>query len=73
MQSTNTILMVKPSAFSFNEETALNNHFQKADQSQTPSQIKTRAVSEFDSMVSMLQKIGVEVIVVDHDNGTRNP
>ena len=29
--STNTILMVKPSAFSFNEETALNNHFQKAD------------------------------------------
>ena len=41
MHSTNTILMVKPSAFSFNEETAVNNHFQKADQSQTASQIKS--------------------------------
>ena len=40
MQSTNTILMVKPSAFRFNEETAVNNHFQMADQSQTATQIK---------------------------------
>ena len=48
MQSTNTILMVKPSAFSFNEETALNNHFQKQVSHKQPSQIKTRAVSEFD-------------------------
>ena len=73
MQSTNTILMVKPSAFSFNEETAVNNHFQKADQSQTPSQIKTRAITEFDSMVSTLRKNGVEVIVIDHNNGIETP
>ena len=33
MQSTNTILMVKPSGFRFNEETAVNNHFQIADES----------------------------------------
>ena len=73
MQSTNTILMVKPSAFRFNEETAINNHFQMADQSQTATQIKNKAVHEFDGMVSILQKNGVEVIVVDHDNGTETP
>ena len=44
-----------------------------ADQSQTATQIKNKAVHEFDCMVSMLQKIGVEVIVVDHDNGNETP
>ena len=73
MQSTKTILMIKPSAFRFNEETAVNNHFQFADQSQTATQIKNKAVQEFDGMVSILQKNGVEVIVVDHDNGTETP
>ncbi len=73
MQSTNTILMVKPSAFRFNEETAVNNHFQMADQSQTATQIKNKAVHEFESMVSMLQKNGVKIIIVDHDNGTETP
>ena len=73
MQSTKTILMIKPSAFRFNEETAINNHFQFADQSQTATQIKNKAVQEFDGMVSILQKNGVEVIVVDHDNGTATP
>ena len=73
MQSTNTILMVKPSGFRFNEETALNNHFQMADESQTVTQIQHNAVNEFQSMVSMLQKNGIEVIVIDHENGAETP
>ena len=73
MQSTNTILMVKPSGFRFNEETAVNNHFQIADESKTVAQIQNKAVNEFDSMVSLLQKNGVEVIVIDHDNGAETP
>ena len=73
MQSTNTILMVKPSGFRFNEETAVNNHFQIADESQTVAQIQNKAVNEFDSMVSLLHKNGVEVIVIDHDNGAETP
>ena len=56
MQSTNTILMVKPSGFRFNEETAVNNHFQIADESQTVAQIQNKAVNEFNSMISLLQK-----------------
>ena len=64
MQSTNTILMVKPSGFRFNEETALNNHFQMADESQTVTQIQHNAVNEFHSMVSLLQKNGIEVLGV---------
>ena len=73
MQSANTILMVKPSGFRFNEETAVNNHFQIADESQTVAQIQNKAVNEFDSMVSLLQKNGIEVIVIDHDNGAETP
>ena len=73
MQSTNTILMIKPSGFRFNEETALNNHFQMADESQTVTQIQHNAVNEFHSMVSLLQKNGIEVIVIDHGNGAENP
>ena len=73
MQSTNTILMVKPSGFRFNEETALNNHFQMADESQTVTQIQHNAVNEFHSMVSLLQKNGIEVIVIDHGNGAETP
>ena len=65
--------MVKPSGFRFNEETALNNHFQLADESQTVIQIQHKAVNEFDSMVSLLQINGVEVIVIDHDNGAEIP
>ena len=65
MQSANTILMVKPSGFRFNEETAVNNHFQMADESQTVAQIQNKAVNEFDSMVSLLQKNGVFAIVLE--------
>ena len=66
MQSANTILMVKPSGFRFNEETAVNNHFQIADESQTVAQIQNKAVNEFDSMVSLLQKNGIEVLSLIH-------
>ena len=31
MQSASTILMIRPTGFRFNEETAVNNHFQLAD------------------------------------------
>ena len=68
MQSANTILMVKPSGFRFNEETAVNNHFQIADESQAVAQIQNKAVNEFNSMVSLLQKNGITVKGTDLAN-----
>ena len=73
MQSASTILMIKPTGFRFNEETAVNNHFQLADNSSSKEQIKANAISEFNAMVSLLRSKGVNVIVYDHKDGDKLP
>jgi hypothetical protein len=61
-QITDTILMVRPVAFRMNEQTAVNNYFQK---DLTGDNVNERAQAEFDQFVSKLRKVGVNVIVVD--------
>lgn len=61
-QITNTILMVRPVAFRMNEETAVNNYFQK--NLQNPD-LNVWAAKEFDDFVAKLRGVGVNVIVVD--------
>lgn len=63
LQNTNHILMVRPSNFGFNTETAENNAFQKNDTSISPAQIKQLAVEEFDAFVEKLRAAGVDVTV----------
>lgn len=65
-QSTNCILMVRPSAFRANEETAVNNYFQYT--ASKDKNTNTLAQAEFDHTVKVLKKAGVEVIVVE-DSG----
>jgi hypothetical protein len=62
-QTTDTILMIEPVAFGFNAETAVNNYFQTNDQVPA-SDIQQLALSEFNNMVDILQKNGLNVIVV---------
>ena len=58
-----TILMIRPAAFGFNTETAVNNFFQNA---LSPDKNFQQAVlEEFDAMVSVLKEKGVDVIVID--------
>ncbi len=64
-QITNTILMVKPVAFRMNEQTAVNNYYQKVIDKIIPATVQRRALKEFNSFVEKLQKVGVEVIVVE--------
>ena len=64
MQSTSTIAMVRPAAFGFNEETAVNNFFQDASQKNNLS-LQQSALKEFDAMVAMLQKNNIDVIVLN--------
>ena len=73
MQSASTILMIRPTGFRFNEETAVNNHFQLADNASSKEQIKANAISEFNAMVSLLRSKGVNVIVYDHKDGDKLP
>jgi hypothetical protein len=64
-QTTDTIMMVRPASFGFNEETAASNAFQRNDSSLSAEQIAEKAQGEFDEMVVRLRAAGVNVIVVD--------
>ncbi len=63
-QITNNILMIRPVRFRMNEQTAINNYFQKGLEV-TQEEINTRAQDEFDTFVKKLKAVGVNVIVVD--------
>ena len=57
--------MIRPVAFRMNEQTAVNNYYQKVLDNTTPSTVNAKAQKEFDAFVEKLQKVGVNVIVVD--------
>jgi hypothetical protein len=63
-QTTNTILMIRPVGFRMNEQTAVNNYYQKEITDTLPATINAKAQKEFDDFVSKLQENGVEVVVV---------
>lgn len=64
MQTTDTIFMVRPAAFSFNRQTATNNHFQQ-DIDKKAIDIQEAVGREFDAAVQVLQSIGLRVLVFD--------
>lgn len=61
-QITDTILMVRPVAFRMNEQTAVNNYFQKE---LSEGDVNSMATKEFDALVKLLESVGVNVIVVE--------
>ena len=63
-QSTQHIAMVRPAAFGFNEETALNNHFQHSEQKNNAG-LQEQALQEFDAMVKLLEDNGIDVLVLN--------
>jgi hypothetical protein len=69
-QTTPYILMVRPANFAFNEETAANNAFQSRDGKLSATEMRERAMKEFDGFVAQLRDAGVEVIVA---NDTPDP
>ncbi len=69
-QTTNSILMIRPVAFRMNEQTAVNNYYQKVIDGLLPATVNAKAQQEFDAFVAKLEAVGVNVIVVDD---TLNP
>lgn len=65
--------MVRPSNFGFNEETAASNAFQTNDGSLTVSDIRKKALGEFDTFVESLRSAGVDVIVAEDTNRPMKP
>ncbi|MBO9586540.1 MAG: amidinotransferase [Flavobacterium sp.] len=72
-QTTNSILMIRPVAFRMNEQTAVNNYYQKVLDGLLPSTVNAKAQQEFDAFVEKLRAVGVEVIVVDDNLETDTP
>lgn len=64
-QTTQSIVMIRPVAFRMNEQTAVNNYYQKVLDNLLPSTVNAKAQAEFDGFVEKLQKVGVEVIVLE--------
>lgn len=64
-QITNSILMIRPVQFRMNEQTAVNNYYQKTIEHLTPDAVNELAVEEFDAFVQKLQAAGIQVVVVD--------
>ena len=69
-QTTNSILMIRPVAFRMNEQTAVNNYYQKVLDGLLPATVNAKAQQEFDAFVEKLTAAGVDVTVVDD---TLNP
>ena len=63
-QTTNSILMIRPVAFRMNEQTAVNNYYQKVIDGLLPATVNAKAQQEFDAFVAKLEAVGVDVIVV---------
>ncbi|MEP1033403.1 arginine deiminase-related protein [Ekhidna sp.] len=64
-QITNNIMMIRPVAFHMNEQTAVNNYYQKNDVSLSSDEIQKEAQIQFDQFVDVLRSEGVNVTVFD--------
>ncbi|WP_299890062.1 citrulline utilization hydrolase CtlX [uncultured Lacinutrix sp.] len=64
-QTTNTILMIRPIGFRMNEQTAVNNYYQKVLDNTLPETVNAKAQQEFDDYVAKLRAVGINVVVVE--------
>jgi hypothetical protein len=69
-QTTSHLLMIRPVAFDFNPETAVNNAFQQAGNNVNAQQ---KAEKEFNDFVAKLHNSGVDVTVVADTPSPRTP
>ena len=73
LQTTNSILMIRPINFRMNEQTAVNNYYQKVLDNILPSSVNAKAQREFDAYVEKLKSFGVHVIVISDEENTDTP
>jgi hypothetical protein len=67
-QVTNTVLMVKPTDFGFNQETSVDNAFQKAPLT-SQKELSKLVLKEFDDAVVTLIQAGIKVLVLEKPDG----
>ena len=57
--------MIRPVAFRMNEQTAVNNYYQKVIDGLLPATVNAKAQQEFEAFVAKLEAVGVDVIVIE--------
>ena len=72
MQATRHVLMIRPRRFGPNADTAATNAFQQAAD-ESPAELNSLAVAEFDSMVARLLAAGVEPHVFEDTDSPAKP
>ena len=72
-QTTNSILMIRPINFRMNEQTAVNNYYQKVLSTMLPDSVNINAQLEFDNYVNKLKSYGVDVIVISDVEDSDTP
>jgi hypothetical protein len=72
MPLASTILMVRPAAFGFNEETAANNYFQ-SNPGISKEELQQKALREFDNMVEVLRSHDINVLVIEDTKEPAKP
>lgn len=70
-QCASNVLMVRPSAFGHNSQTAVNNVFQR--EAGDAAAVKRSAVQEFNALARLLKDNGVDVLVMDDDPKLATP
>ena len=69
-QTTSHLLMIRPVQFRYNEQTAVNNAFQQAGES---NDVQEKAMNEFDNFVHLLREKGVDVLVIQDTPSPSTP
>ena len=64
-QCTDTIFMLRPASFGFNDQTALSNSFQQDDRQLAKEEIQKLAIHEFNLLADTLQAHGITVMIAD--------
>lgn len=72
-QTTNSILMIRPVGFRMNEQTAINNYYQKVLDGLLPETVNLKAQLEFDEFVVKLRAAGINVTVVEDTKSPDTP
>ena len=70
-QITKNVLMIKPSSFGYNNDTSADNYFQKQINHLSKSEIRLKAVQEFENMCSVLKRNGINIIVFQNDKNKK--
>ncbi|MAR62627.1 MAG: amidinotransferase [Flavobacteriaceae bacterium] len=73
MNLTDKILMVRPNTFRSNEQTIINNYFQKNNSKIDNKDVLSKALKEFDDLINIISKNKIEITVVKGNKLNDNP